>query len=147
MERSKDYKELTKKFSPKSKKIKNFILSFLFGGLICLISEVIANIYLLIGVKSEDIYPWITVTLIFISALLTGLGFFDKLAKNAKAGALVPVTGFANSVVSSAIDNKAEGYVLGVGSKVFTVAGPVILFSVLSGFFFGIIYYVVTLFV
>ena len=147
MERSEQYKELTKLHSPKSKKLKNFILAFVFGGSICLISEIIANIYLLIGVKNEDVYLWITITLILITAILTGLGFFDKYAKRAKAGALVPVTGFANSVVSSAIDNKAEGYVLGVGAKIFTVAGPVILFSVLSGFVYGIIYYVVTLFV
>ena len=78
---------------------------------------------------------------------MTGLGVFDKIARHAGAGTLVPVTGFANSVVSCAIDNKAEGYVLGVGAKIFTVAGPVILFSLISGFIYGLIYYFLTLFI
>lgn len=87
-----------------------------------------------------------TVTLIFFSALLTGLGVFDRIARHAGAGTLVPVTGFANAVVSPALDTKSEGLVVGVGSKIFTVAGPVILFGILSGALYGVIYYIVSLF-
>ena len=146
MQKSENYKERVARLSPRSTLLKDTALAFAFGGTICLFGELIANIYLLLGVKTEDAYPWVTVTLILIAAILTGLGFFDKIARYAGAGTLVPVTGFANSVVSSAIDNKAEGYVLGVGAKVFAVAGPVILFSLTSGFAYGIIYYAVSSF-
>ena len=147
MENSESYKRRVKAHSPHSKLLKNTLSAFLFGGIICLFGEIIANIYLLLSVKSEDVYIWVTITLILISALMTGLGVFDKIARHAGAGTLVPVTGFANSVVSCAIDNKAEGYVLGVGAKIFTVAGPVILFSLISGFIYGLIYYFLTLFI
>ena len=146
MEKSSEYKELIKVLSPKSHSIKNLILSFIIGGVICLFGEVIAYICLQIGVKSEDCYTWVTIIIILLSALLTGTGVFDKLARHAGAGTLVPVSGFANSVVSPAIDNKAEGFILGVGAKIFTVAGPVILYATVSGFIYGAIYYTVNLF-
>jgi len=145
-ERANEYKERIKAHSPKSRLTKNFIFAFLIGGTVCLIGEIIAYICLHFGVKSEDAYTWVTVIIIFVSALLTGLGVFDKLARHAGAGTLVPVSGFANSVVSPAIDNRAEGFVLGVGAKIFTVAGPVILYGSISGFLFGIVYYVTNLF-
>ena len=87
-----------------------------------------------------------SITLIFISVALTGLGVFDNIAKHAGAGTLVPITGFANAVSSQAIDSKSEGYVLGVGAKIFSIAGPVIVYAVLSGTIYGVIYYVFTLF-
>ena len=87
----------------------------------------------------------VTVTLIFIAAILTALGIFDKIARHAGAGTLVPVTGFSNAVVSEAMDSKSEGYVLGVGAKIYTVAGPVILYGILSGFVYGVVYYIYTL--
>ena len=134
-------KELIKKYSPGSTILKNSLLAFVFGGLICLIGELILGLYINMGADEKSASTLMTVTLIFIAALLTGLGIFDKIAKHAGAGTLVPVTGFANAVVSEAMDAKNEGYVLGVGAKIFTVAGPVILFGILSGVVYGVIYF------
>ena len=134
-------KELIKKYSPGSTILKNSLLAFIFGGLICLIGELILNLYINMGADEKSASTLVTVTLILITALLTGLGIFDKIAKHAGAGTLVPVTGFANAVVSEAMDAKNEGYVLGVGAKIFTVAGPVILFGILSGVVYGVIYF------
>lgn len=135
-------KELIKKYSPGSTIFKNSLLAFIFGGLICVIGELIKMLYTYLGADKKTSGILVTVTLIFIAALLTGLGLFDKIAKYAGAGTLVPVTGFSNAVVSEAMDAKSEGYVLGVGAKIYTVAGPVILFGILSGVIYGIIYYV-----
>jgi stage V sporulation protein AC len=134
-------KELIKKHSPGSTILKNSLLAFIFGGAICLIGELILGLYINMGADEKSASTLMTVTLIFIAALLTGLGIFDKIAKHAGAGTLVPVTGFANAVVSEAMDAKNEGYVLGVGAKIFTVAGPVILFGILSGVIYGVIYF------
>jgi stage V sporulation protein AC len=134
-------KELIKKYSPGSTILKNSLLAFIFGGLICLIGELILGLYINMGADEKSASTLVTVTLILIAALLTGLGIFDKIAKHAGAGTLVPVTGFANAVVSEAMDAKNEGYVLGVGAKIFTVAGPVILFGILSGVVYGVIYF------
>ena len=144
MQKSSDYKEIIKEHSPKSKVAKNSAKAFFFGGLICFLGELLAEIYTILGIEEKSAYMLVTVTLIFISACLTGLGIFDKIARHAGAGTLVPVTGFANAVVSPAIDTKSEGFVLGVGAKIFTVAGPVILFAVLSGTLYGIVYFIVT---
>ena len=146
MEKSKNYKKLIKLHTPKSPIIKDCFFAFVFGGSICAIGEVLASLFIYFGAEEKTAYTLVTVTLIFASALLTGLGVFDKIARYAGAGTLVPVTGFANSVVSSAIDTKSEGLILGVGAKIFTVAGPVILYAVLSGGLLGIIYFTVNLF-
>lgn len=146
MERSKDYKKRIKFHTPPSKLIKDSLFAFLFGGFICMSGELLSSLYRYLGASEENSYILVTVTLIFIAALLTGLGVFDNIARYAGAGTLVPVTGFANSVVSPAIDTKSEGLILGVGAKIFTVAGPVILYAVLSGTLLGIIYYIVNLF-
>lgn len=145
METPSSYKERIKRNSPPSPYLKNSLFAFISGGTVCLFGEVLANLFIKLGIKSEDSYLLVTVSLIFIASLLTGLGVFDKIARFAGAGTLVPVTGFANAVVSPALDTRCEGYILGVGSKIFTVAGPVILYSVLSGTVYGIIYYLVTL--
>ena len=116
-------------------------MAFIFGGLICVIGELIKMLYTWLGADEKTAGMLVTITLIFIAALLTGLGLFDKIARYAGAGTLVPVTGFSNAVVSEAMDAKSEGYVLGVGAKIFTVAGPVILFGILSGVIYGILYY------
>ena len=137
----KEKKELIKKYSPGSTILKNSIFAFIFGGIICVIGELIKMLYLWLGIEEKTSAILVTVTLIFIAALLTGLGLFDKIARYAGAGTLVPVTGFSNAVVSEAMDAKSEGYVLGVGAKIYTVAGPVILFGILSGVVYGIIYY------
>ncbi len=139
---SNDKKELIKKYSPPSTFLKNCILAFIFGGGICVIGELLFMLYEWLSFDQKTQGSLVTVTLIFIAALLTGLGVFDKIAKHAGAGTLVPVTGFSNAVVSQAIDSKSEGYVLGVGAKIYTVAGPVILFGLLSGAIYGVILYI-----
>ena len=143
---SNEKKELIKKYSPGSTIFKNSLLAFIFGGLICGIGELIKMLYLELGADKKTAGILVTVTLIFIAALLTGLGLFDKIARYAGAGTLVPVTGFSNAVVSEAMDAKSEGYVLGVGAKIYTVAGPVILFGILSGVIYGVIYYLFLMF-
>lgn len=141
MEKSNEYKEKIKEFTPKSKILKNCSFAFLSGGIICLFGELLANLFIYLGADEGNAYLLVTCSLILISALLTGLGIFDKVARYAGAGTLVPVTGFANAVVSPAIDTRSEGFILGVGAKIFTVAGPVILYAVISGTTLGIIYY------
>ena len=135
-------KQLIKKYSPRSTLFKNSLLAFLFGGLICLIGELLFVCYRSFINDADTVGILVTVTLIFTAALLTALGIFDKIAKHAGAGTLVPVTGFSNAVVSEAMDAKSEGYILGVGAKIYTVAGPVILYGLLSGVIYGVIYYV-----
>ena len=139
---SKDKKALIKKYSPGSSILKNSLLAFLFGGAICIIGQLLMELYSYLGSDEKTAGTLVTVTLIFVSALLTALGIFDKIARHAGAGTLVPVTGFSNAVVSQAMDAKSEGYVLGVGAKIYTVAGPVILYGLLSGVIYGLIYYV-----
>lgn len=137
-----DKKELIKKHSPTSTILKDSVLAFLFGGLICAIGQGLSQLYLYLGFDKKTSGILVTVTLIFVAALLTGLGIFDNIARYAGAGTLVPVTGFSNAVVSQAMDAKSEGYVMGVGAKIYTVAGPVILYGLLSGVVYGLIYYV-----
>ncbi len=135
--------KLIKKHSPPSPIVKDIFMSFIFGGVICAFGEGLYYAFsneLLIDDKSSS--TLVTLVLIFIAATLTGFGIFDKIAKHAGAGTLVPVTGFSNAVVSEALDSKSEGAVLGVGSKIFTVAGPVILFGIFSGVIYGVIYFI-----
>ncbi len=141
-----DYLDLVNLRAARSPLIKNCVASFLVGGGICMFGQVLFFLFQWGGAPSEDAYPMVTVTLIFLSALLTGIGVFDRIARVAGAGTLVPVTGFANAVVSPAIDNKSEGLILGVGAKIFTVAGPVLLFGTLAGCVWGAIYYLILLF-
>lgn len=135
-------KELIKKHSPGSKILKNSLMAFIFGGIICVIGQLLLWLYGYIGCDEKTSGILVTVTLIFVAAVLTGLGLFDKIARHAGAGTLVPVTGFSNAVVSQAMDAKSEGYVMGVGAKIYTVAGPVILYGLLSGVIYGLIYFI-----
>ncbi len=135
--------ELLKKHSPASPVMKDVFMSFIFGGIICSIGELFyALFFSIIGIDEKTSSTLVTLTLIFIAAVFTGFGIFDKIARHAGAGTLVPVTGFSNAVVSEALDSKSEGAVLGVGAKIFTVAGPVILFGITSGVIYGIIYFI-----
>ena len=136
------YKKYAKGHAPKSPVVKNCVKAFLFGGGICAFAQLLTNLYGVWGLNDEDSGLLASVTLVFLAALLTGIGVFDRIAKHAGAGTLVPITGFANSVVSPAIDTKAEGLVLGVGAKIFTVAGPVLLYATLAGTLYGVIYWV-----
>lgn len=142
----KTYKKYATAHAPKSPVVPDCIKAFCVGGAICAFAELLTNSYMMLGMEKDDAGTLTSVTLIFLAALCTGIGIFDKIAKFAGAGTLVPITGFANSVVSPAIDTKSEGLVLGVGSKIFTVAGPVLLYGTLAGALYGGIYYIVGLF-
>ena len=121
--------------------------AFAGGGLICAAGEGLKHIWLALGFSKDNAGLMVSVTLIFITALLTGFGVFDNIAKQLGGGTLVPITGFANAVTSAAIDNKTEGYVTGVGAKIFTVAGPVILYGTVAGVIYGAVYWaMITLF-
>lgn len=138
----KQYKKFATAHAPKSPIIKDCILAFLVGGTICTIAQGLTHLYSLHPDISLDTAGTLaSVSLIFIAVLLTGIGIFDDIAKFAGAGTLVPITGFANSVASPAIDSRSEGYVLGVGAKIFTVCGPVILYGTLAGAIYGVIYW------
>ena len=138
---NKEYIEYVESKNPKSKIFKNSVKAFLIGGIICSIGQAFLELYLYFGLDKETASTLVTVTMIFLGTLLTGLDVYHKIAKHGGAGTLVPVTGFANAVASSALEAKTEGYVLGVGAKIFTIAGPVILFGTLSSIVCGIIYF------
>lgn len=143
----KTYKKYAAAHAPTSPIIKDCIMAFLIGGGICAVGQGLLVLYRdAFGIAQKDSGTLVSVTLIFIAALLSGLGIFEKIAKIAGGGTLVPITGFANSVVSPAIDSKAEGLILGVGAKIFTVAGPVLLYGTLAGAVWGVVYWVTALF-
>jgi len=144
LERNEDYKNIVKKHSPKSPVFKNSVFAFLVGGFLCFVGQWIAFLFMYLGVDEEHSYVLVTVFYIVLASISTALGFFDKIARIGGAGTLVPVTGFSNAVTSSAIDTRSEGYISGVGSKIFTVAGPVILYSTIAGTIYGIIYFIYT---
>ena len=136
------YKRFADAHAPRSPIVKNCILAFLFGGGICTFSELLFSLYSAWEYLDEDSARALcSVTLIFIAVLLTGIGVFDKIAKHAGAGTLVPITGFANSVVSPAIEFKKEGMVFGMAAKMFIVAGPVIVYGTLTSMLVGFFYY------
>ena len=138
------YKTLVSRRAARSKVGANCLRAFLFGGGICALGESLATLYRALGAERELSMTLVSLTLVLIAALLTGFGVFDRIARHAGAGTLVPITGFANSVVSPAIDTKAEGLVLGVGAKIFSISGPVLLYAMLSGVLYGTLYYAVT---
>ena len=138
------YNQYVQTKNPPSKVGVNCIKAFLIGGSICLIGQAFLNLYKYLGMNKEDASTLVTITMIFIGALLTGLNIYPKIAKHGGAGTLVPVTGFSNAVTAPALEAKTEGYVLGVGAKIFTIAGPVILFGTLASVICGILYYIST---
>ena len=136
------YKKFAQEHAPKSPLVKDCLHAFLVGGLICAFAEALVYGYSALQISEENVKTLVPVTLIFLAALLTGFGIFDDIAKFAGAGTLVPITGFANAVASPAIDDKSEGLVLGVGAQMFTIAGPVIVYGVLSSAIYGVIYWI-----
>ncbi len=142
----KEYSEYVKAHEPKSPHLKNFIKAYVIGGLICTLGQGFITLYSFYGASKDDASTLASISLVFISALLTGLGLYDKIAKHAGAGTLVPITGFANSIVSESIEFKTEGYILGVGAKMFNLAGPVIVYGTAASVVYGIIYWITTLF-
>ncbi len=137
------FRNYAQSHSPKSNLALDCFIAFVVGGLICVVGQGIGDIAKMLGVNEENVKLVIPVSLIFLSCLFSGLGLYAKLSKHAGAGTLVPITGFANAVVSPSIDSKSEGYVLGVGAKMFTIAGPVILYGCTASVLWGIIYYFV----
>jgi len=142
IEKSSDYRNIVRRHEPRSPVLKNSAMAFLVGGFICFVGEWLAYLYRYLGADTEKSYVLVTVTFIVLASVSTALGFFDKIARFGGAGTLVPVTGFSNAVTSSAIDNRSEGFISGVGAKIFTVAGPVILYSTIAGTVYGLIYYI-----
>ncbi len=142
----KDYDQMVKEASKPSPKLKNFIMAYLVGGIICVIGQLLMEGYAALGLGLNQTKMLVPVTLIFLAVLLTLLKVFDNIAKHAGAGTLVPITGFANAVSSAAIEFKPEGFVLGVGAKMFTIAGPVIVYGTVASVIYGVIYWITTLF-
>lgn len=140
------YDKLVKEMAPKSPILKDCLNAFWIGGLICALGQLIMNGYLALGLEKQDAGTAMSMTLVALSALLTGLSLYDNIAKHAGAGTLVPITGFANSIAAPAIEFKTEGFVLGVGAKMFTIAGPVIVYGVSASVVYGLIYWITTLF-
>ncbi|MDD6479148.1 MAG: stage V sporulation protein AC [Oscillospiraceae bacterium] len=143
---NKEYNEITKKMSPPSPKLKDSIFAFLVGGFICVIGQLFTELYTTLDLSEKAVKMAVPSTLIAIAAILTGLKIFNRIAKFAGAGTLVPITGFANAVVSPAIEFKNEGFILGVGAKMFTIAGPVIVYGTVASAIYGVIYCITTLF-
>lgn len=142
----KEYDKMAKKASPNSPVFLNCLKAFLIGGLICLFGQVLNYLLGKAGFNDEYVKAMTPSVLIVLTAILTGIGVFDKIAKHAGAGTIVPITGFANSVVSPALEYKAEGFVLGVGANMFKIAGPVIVYGTVASVVYGIIYWITTLF-
>lgn len=141
----KQYKSYAEKKSPPSPIIKNCCFAFIVGGLICVLGQAFSDMYKYFGLDKDMAGTATSITLIFISALLTGLNIYPKIAKFAGAGTIVPITGFSNAITSPAIESKSEGFVLGVGAKIFTIAGPVILYGVFTSMLAGIIYLIMNM--
>ena len=141
-----EYNELVKSMAPKSPVIKDCIFAFLVGGAICTLGQLIMNIYKTLGLDKETAGTAMSMTLVALSALLTGLSLYDDIAKHAGAGTLVPITGFANAVAAPAVEFKTEGMILGTAAKMFTIAGPVIVYGVSASVVYGLIYWITTLF-
>ena len=141
----KEYTELAKSLAPKSPIWKDCLLAFAVGGLICVLGQFLLNCYGKWGLDKTDAGTAASMTLVALSALLTGLSLYDNIAKYAGAGTLVPITGFANAVAAPAVEFKTEGFILGVGAKMFTIAGPVIVYGVSASVVYGLIYWITTL--
>ena len=141
----KQYGELVKEMSPKSPLWKDCIKAFAVGGTICALGQVFMNLYGNLGAEKQDAGTLASMTLVVLSALLTGLSLYDNIAKHAGAGTLVPITGFANSIAAPAVEFKTEGFILGLGAKMFTIAGPVIVYGVSASVVYGFIYWITTM--
>ncbi|MEE0930083.1 MAG: stage V sporulation protein AC [Acutalibacteraceae bacterium] len=136
-----EYSEMTKQASPNSKLLLNCIKAFLIGGTICTIGQGFTEMYIAFNLSEDNARTLTSVSLVFLGGLLTSIGVYDNIAKHGGAGTLVPITGFANSIVAPAIEFKSEGYVLGLGAKMFVIAGPVLVYGITASVIFGIIYW------
>lgn len=139
---NKQYDKMVKNASPKSPVLKDCVKAFLIGGAICCFGQLLFMLYSKLGLSTDESRSLVSISLIAITAILTGFGIFDKIAKHAGAGTIVPITGFANSVVSPALEFKSEGFVMGTGASIFKIAGPVILYGTTAASVYGIIYFI-----
>ncbi|MBE6855075.1 MAG: SpoVA/SpoVAEb family sporulation membrane protein [Ruminococcus sp.] len=137
-----EYGQLAKKASPPTKAFRTIVGAFVIGGAFCLLGEALLELFAANGLSKMGAGAWTSILLVLLSAILTSQGWYEKLAKYAGAGTLVPITGFANAVVSSALEAKTEGFILGVGAKIFTIAGPVILYGTAASVIYGVIYWI-----
>ena len=138
----KEYSQLVAEMAPKSPIGKDCAKAFVIGGAICTVGQVLQNLYTNLGAEKQDAATFASMTLVVLSALLTGLSFYDDIAKHAGAGTLVPITGFANSIAAPAVEFKTEGFILGLGAKMFTIAGPVIVYGVSASVVYGFVYWI-----
>ncbi len=138
------YNQMSQKASPKSNVKVNVPVAFLVGGLICSIGAILMHVFTAQGMAETTASTWTSIILVGLSSVLTGLGKYEKIAKHAGAGTLVPITGFSNAITSSAVEAKSEGFILGVGAKIFTLAGPVILYGCFASVIYGVIYYFIS---
>ena len=141
-----EYGKLVKSMEPKSPIWRDCLNAFWIGGLICVLGQIAINGYTALGLDKQDAVTAASMSLVALSALLTGLSLYDDIAKHAGAGTLVPITGFANAIAAPAVEFKTEGFILGVGAKMFTIAGPVIVYGVSASVVYGLIYWITTLF-
>lgn len=141
-QKKQEYNEYIKQVTPTHNTFLNAVKAFVVGGIVCLIGQCLINLFMNYGMDQKTAAAWNLVCLIALAIILTGFNLFGKIAKFAGAGVLVPITGFANSVVAPAIEFKKEGQVFGIGCKIFTIAGPVILYGIFSSWVLGVIYYV-----
>lgn len=139
---NKQYIDYTEKHATPSPCILNCIKAFFIGGSICCLGEALSELYIYLNIENETALLLASLTLILLSSLLTGIGVFDKIAKFGGAGALVPITGFSNSVTAPAIEAKSEGFVTGIAVKLFSISGPVIVYGTFASIIYGIIYYI-----
>ena len=140
------YSKMVEKATKNSPIVKDCVKAFLIGGAICTLGQGLTELYMLFDMGKTQAQTLTSVTLVFIGVLLTALHLYEKIAKHAGAGTLVPITGFANSVASPAIEFKSEGFILGVGAKMFSIAGPVIVYGTVASVIYGVIYYIYQLF-
>ena len=140
----KQYANLVKKLSPKSPIARDCFNAFWIGGLICTLGQLFLNLYTNLGLEKDAAGTACSMSLVALSALLTGLSIYDDIAKHAGAGTLVPITGFANAIAAPAVEFQTEGFILGVGARMFTIAGPVIVYGVCASVVYGFIYWITT---
>ena len=138
-----EYSKLVEKLSPKSKTIKNCLLAFCVGGLICVLGQLLRNLFMNFGLSEDACGTLTSVSLIFLASLLTGLSLYDDLAKHAGAGTLIPITGFSNAITAPAVEFKTEGLVTGLAVKMFTIAGPVLVYGISAGVVYGFLYWLI----
>jgi len=141
-QQAKQFQDKVDNLTPKPTLLKNICWAFIVGGLICTLGQFITDYFAGLGLSKKEASNFATIVLVFLGAFLTGIGVYDKLGKRAGAGSVVPITGFANSIVAPAMEFKREGYVFGIGAKMFVIAGPVLVYGMVTAFIVGVIYWI-----